>query len=262
MEINWMLAIFMDLLVIKDAASYVVGTSTCTQGLMCLENNKVLHNNEITHTKVRSLLECVRDCLQEVHCKSINFYEDEETICRLHNETKTTKPGDFNSFSDSGVMKYYDFECGVEAPAWCKEQAPVSVLPASCDGEWEEVWPGFCVKLQDDAKTWSDARSECQAAGGDLATIHDQEQYDALVTAYKQRIEFSNAWIGLIRTGEYQWEWLDPSSSYENWDMSSTGSDQAAQACGGFYPDDYFGGIIKNTCAYTRKFICRLDLGT
>ncbi|CAK8691372.1 unnamed protein product [Clavelina lepadiformis] len=78
-------------------------------------------------------------------------------------------------------------------------------LQASVDSEWFVPFNGYKYKLTQPAN-WTEARSECQELGGDLATVGARDSYARRIIWL--RLGKPIAWIGfndLEREGEYTW---------------------------------------------------------
>ena len=72
-----------------------------------------------------------------------------------------------------------------------------------------------CYKFQTTKLSWSDARKSCQADGGDLASVVDQETNEFI-----KNLGNTYSWIGGYRVVDDQdvWGWTDGSVwSYKNW---------------------------------------------
>ena len=84
-----------------------------------------------------------------------------------------------------------------------------------------------CYKLQTTKLSWSDARKSCQADGGDLASVVDQETNEFI-----KNLTVGWTWIGGYRVVDDQdvWGWTDGSVwSYENWHTLQPDNDLGAQ---------------------------------
>jgi len=61
--------------------------------------------------------------------------------------------------------------------------------------------------------SWGEGRAFCQAVGGDLLTIHDVSQYEALVHHINSLEVDADFWLGgVLENEETGWEWVDGSA--------------------------------------------------
>ena len=91
---------------------------------------------------------------------------------------------------------------GVLAPA---DEPPAAALPSGDTLEQSDATHRYTVVRA--AVTWEEANVYCTSRGGHLATILDQEQFDAVV-AMLEEAGIENAWLGasdLNSSGGYQW---------------------------------------------------------
>ncbi|XP_031428801.1 macrophage mannose receptor 1 [Clupea harengus] len=116
--------------------------------------------------------------------------------------------------------------CGSEQKFLCRKMAdgvttsapPPTTHPLSCHSGWTaKADSNLCYKVfekpSDEKKTWSDARDYCLAIGGDLLSLHSEEQVDAL--PYYRDLP---AWIGFRLGSNGGFVWSDESpSDFENW---------------------------------------------
>ena len=93
----------------------------------------------------------------------------------------------------------------------------------SCPEGWS-IFRGRCYSLKVDFNDIDECRSECKEVGGDLASIHDQEENDFVASFIKDRPVRGgekDTWIaGSITEHGGQFTWLDGSPwDFENWDL-------------------------------------------
>ena len=78
-------------------------------------------------------------------------------------------------------------------------------------------------KLMTTKKSWSSARSDCESAGGDLASVESYEEnsfLQSLDIAHKGNT--ARAWIGGTSSDGSTWRWKDGAPwSYTNWRTNS-----------------------------------------
>uniref|UniRef100_A0A8C8RHJ4 Macrophage mannose receptor 1 n=1 Tax=Pelusios castaneus TaxID=367368 RepID=A0A8C8RHJ4_9SAUR len=90
-------------------------------------------------------------------------------------------------------------------------------VPIKCPAQWMS-YAGHCYIIQRDSKIWKDALTSCRKDGGDLASIHNIEEYSFIVSqlGYKSTDEL---WIGLndLKVQMY-FEWSDGTPvTYTKW---------------------------------------------
>uniref|UniRef100_A0A672JAX1 C-type lectin domain-containing protein n=1 Tax=Salarias fasciatus TaxID=181472 RepID=A0A672JAX1_SALFA len=107
----------------------------------------------------------------------------------------------------------------------------LSVTELRCPGnDWYEFGE-FCYKPFSERKTWHGARQACRAQGaegGDLVSIHSQEEKEFLSTYSKG----TNKWIGLKHnpTGRYCWSDGTP-LSHTNWADGEPNNHEGREEC-------------------------------
>ena len=62
----------------------------------------------------------------------------------------------------------------------------------TCDPPWKKVWHGCYLFLKDTFRTWSDARANCTAQGGDLFVINDAKEMVILNLIFTITYDYSN----------------------------------------------------------------------
>ncbi|KAF1378067.1 hypothetical protein PFLUV_G00185740 [Perca fluviatilis] len=129
---------------------------------------------------------------------------------------------------------------------------------ASCPTGWTQF--GFrCFSFHLEAKSWIDAETFCQAAGGNLASIHSAEEYTFIRNHIHQATGADKpAWIGgFDAVHEGTWMWADGSKfNYQS-----------------FYAGEPNGGVAENClvmnfngqwndvgCIYTASFVCSKNI--
>ena len=107
-----------------------------------------------------------------------------------------------------------------------------------------------CYKFFSSSKSWQNARAQCQADGGDLVSIANQEEY-----AFVQSLQSVGFWLGYNDIGhEGRFVWSD-------------GSPNTFQKWGGGEPNDSGGEDCAHTrassdrwndlrCSYQLPFVC------
>ena len=104
--------------------------------------------------------------------------------------------------------------------------------------------------------TWNNARAHCMQIGGDLASLHSQEDNDKV----KALVQGANVYIGMndIET-EGDWKWSDGSMvQWTNWDnREPDGSTNSNCAIMSHSNNMWFSdGTPPDGCSTPRPFIC------
>ncbi|CAM4522259.1 unnamed protein product [Caretta caretta] len=90
-------------------------------------------------------------------------------------------------------------------------------VPIKCPAQWMS-YAGHCYIIRRDTKIWKDALTSCRKEDGDLASIHNVEEYSFIVSqlGYKPVDEL---WIGLNdRKVQMYFEWSDGTPvTYTKW---------------------------------------------
>ncbi|KAI4903512.1 hypothetical protein NFI96_027557 [Prochilodus magdalenae] len=126
-------------------------------------------------------------------------------------------PGLWDVLSCTNQEKYI---CKQKAEGVGTTSAPPTTPVVSCSEGWHPLKNRhFCAKLfsveRKQQKTWSEALSFCREVGGDLLSIHSDDDINRESIMYS-----SAAWIGYsIQDAAVGFTWSDGSaSSYENWE--------------------------------------------
>lgn len=79
---------------------------------------------------------------------------------------------------------------------------------------------GHAYYVYTDSITWTEARKSCEAVGGHLITISDEEEERYAEQLAKQCTEKENFWLGgYYNRSSGSWEWVDGTPfDYTNWD--------------------------------------------
>ena len=137
----------------------------------------------------------------------------------------------------------YEAECFVKA----------SLPPSGC-----VYYNGHTFRLSDTSATWSDAKTECEALGGHLATSTSAEKNELLKT-----LAGTNAWLGGTNNGTVgAWAWDNGETwDYTNWadgqpSLETEGTDDhVALTSSGEWLD-----VVSSTFSY--PYICEWDRET
>ncbi|GFR95700.1 macrophage mannose receptor 1-like [Elysia marginata] len=112
--------------------------------------------------------------------------------------------------------KWNDNDCTEKAKFICEKFPSAPCLP----GWIESKASGTCIKLFADQKSWENARAVCQANGGDLVKILDDDMNDFIWDQVSADLGHAY-WMGLHdRQSEGIFVWLDEpaKAQYTNWD--------------------------------------------
>ncbi|EFO93073.1 CRE-CLEC-51 protein [Caenorhabditis remanei] len=130
----------------------------------------------------------------------------------------------------TGTAKWLTTNCSTQLPFICSYSSsvtptcPTVTIPSHCPSGY--TWydeTDFCYKSTVRFTNFNDARSACQADGGDLASIHSQAENQFLVELSKAGItnkdkgHNDDVFIGLIYQNS-KWQWTDGTAvNYLNW---------------------------------------------
>ncbi|CAI5454018.1 unnamed protein product [Caenorhabditis angaria] len=125
-----------------------------------------------------------------------------------------------------GTGKWSTAACsGTVLPFICELPSLIAqTCPSHCPSGY--TWfaeTDFCYKNFVQQSNFNDARSVCQADGGELTSIHSQNENDFLVQLSKTGLIVSDdgwvdqVWIGFIFVNQ-KWQWTDgTNTTYVNW---------------------------------------------
>ena len=138
------------------------------------------------------------------------------------------------------------------------EQRPVCLNP-SCSPGYSQ-YGGFCYKFVKEARTWGEARAQCRAEQGDLASVHSSGENQFI----RQLGGADRLWLGGRRSSDCQactdFTWSDGSAwDYENWDRGEPNNYFLDEDCtelytqGAAWNDDH--------CSlFSSPFVCKKGL--
>lgn len=103
-----------------------------------------------------------------------------------------------------------------------------------------------------DYLTWQDARNYCRRQSGDLASISNSQELQAIYTGFTS---LDNAWIGLNDNSvEGQFRWADgDTSSYRSFASGQPDDSRGAEDCVTMLSSGLWNDV---PCGVTRQFIC------
>ncbi|CAI5691530.1 unnamed protein product [Oreochromis niloticus] len=84
---------------------------------------------------------------------------------------------------------------------------PPSQHEGNCPPEFHEHW-GRCFGFFRIPMAWIDAETHCWLFGANLASIHEQDEYDFLINLMNEIGYYGPAWIGAcdaVRFGDWLW---------------------------------------------------------
>ncbi|XP_031150884.1 galactose-specific lectin nattectin-like isoform X6 [Sander lucioperca] len=115
--------------------------------------------------------------------------------------------------------------------------APSCYGQNSCPGSCPPGWTQFgsrCFSFNFQGKSWVDAENFCKSDGGNLASVHSEEEHVFLRTFINQVTgENITSWIGgsdSVQEGE--WMWSDGSTfDYKHWDKGQPDNKGGVENC-------------------------------
>lgn len=115
----------------------------------------------------------------------------------------------------SGEARWNDAECSAQELPMCMLRVPATY--ACPMGSLESN--GKCLVVSNMMAAWTPARDACRSMGGDLATIHDAAENQALLANIYGKVAAPYVWIGLNdMDSEGNFVWSDGSpADYRNW---------------------------------------------
>jgi len=193
----------------KGCTSTVDDKGPCSDGDLCTIVD-VCDNGTCKGTKKRNCNDgnvCTTDkCLHSQGC----FFVQNNVECRKAN--KCTKPAHC-SFGACPANQFLPCDdnngCTTDfcTPEDGCESLPLPNASTACDGEIK--W-GRCLKAFKKKGTWRQARKQCQAWGGELASVDDKYDNAAVRGQADKACGKIGAWIGLTDGArEWTWQWTD-----------------------------------------------------
>ncbi|XP_059210792.1 ladderlectin-like [Centropristis striata] len=127
----------------------------------------------------------------------------------------------------------------------------------SCSGRWTNI-NGRCFHYFPAPMTWAKAERNCQSMGGNLASVHDVQEYHGVQSLIKTATyQSKEAWIGASDAQEEGvWLWTDGSRfSYTNWCPGEPNNWRGRQHCIqiNFGADKCWDDV---GCGASRPFVC------
>ncbi|XP_039674865.1 galactose-specific lectin nattectin-like isoform X2 [Perca fluviatilis] len=124
-------------------------------------------------------------------------------------------------------------------------------------------WTQFgsrCFSFNYHAKSWVNAETFCKAAGGNLASVHSEEEYEFLRTFIHQVTgENKVAWIGgFDSVQEKEWMWSDGSPSrLATVNLTQPDNEGGREHCLEMNYHDKWNDYV---CEKKRHFLCSMNL--
>uniref|UniRef100_G1PD26 Macrophage mannose receptor 1 n=1 Tax=Myotis lucifugus TaxID=59463 RepID=G1PD26_MYOLU len=160
------------------------------------------------------------------------------------------------------------FVCKHWAEGVTRPPEPTTTPEPKCPEDWGTTSKtSLCFKLftkgLHEKKTWFDSRDFCKALGGDLASINNKEEQQAiwrLITASGNYHELF--WLGLTYESPSEgFTWSDGSPvSYENWSYGEPNNYGNAEYCGELKGDPTMSWNDIN-CEHLKNWICQIRKG-
>nr|XP_040060795.1 lymphocyte antigen 75 [Gasterosteus aculeatus aculeatus] len=176
--------------------------------------------------------------------------------------------------SDCGVLNskqsYESEQCSQKLPYVCKKSFNASHVAAAetllydstvCAGDWVP-WNGWCYKLVNQAKNFTDARIHCsqpeEGVLGSLASLHSVDTMEMISTHFHSDGNALNVWIGLMGVGVNPavFKWIDHAPvTFTYWDQNQPVQPAVDPSCV-FYSGEHHGWRVGD-CTLRRPFMCQ-----
>ncbi|XP_035696437.1 perlucin-like protein [Branchiostoma floridae] len=118
-----------------------------------------------------------------------------------------------------------------------------------------------CFKFSTDKKTYADARSACQAAGGHLAMPKDQATNNFLVNQLTRYPSGSNVYFGLTdlaQEGTFVWEDGTPLTGWKNWSPGQPDDYRSVEDCAHWW-GSYGYKWNDRSCSDSDYYVCEVS---
>ncbi|XP_060901039.1 macrophage mannose receptor 1-like [Labrus mixtus] len=141
---------------------------------------------------------------------------------------------------------------------------PIPTTPPKCPPEWELLKTrNYCYKAFKDSsagRTWYEARDYCKAIGGDLLSIHSEDELMSIIR--HSHIRYSSVWIGLSApdpgTG-YLWSDGSP-LQFQHWEDNEPNNKNNVESCVQFL--FYLRGSWSDVhCETELAWMCQIQTG-
>ncbi|XP_031150872.1 galactose-specific lectin nattectin-like isoform X2 [Sander lucioperca] len=144
---------------------------------------------------------------------------------------------------------------GLLAPSCCGQ----TCCPGSCPPGWTQ-FGSRCFSFNFQGKSWTDAETFCKAAGGNLASVHSEEEHVFLRTFINQVSgEHKVTWMGgFDSVQEGVWMWSDGSIfDYKHWHVGQPDNAGGNENCLEMNRQDNWND---RPCTDIRPFLCSKKL--
>uniref|UniRef100_A0A8C8RLT3 Mannose receptor C-type 1 n=1 Tax=Pelusios castaneus TaxID=367368 RepID=A0A8C8RLT3_9SAUR len=158
------------------------------------------------------------------------------------------------------------FLCKQLAEGLTPPPPPTTTSAPSCPDGWHSsVYTSSCFKHfqngRNHMKTWFDARDFCRAIGGDLATVHSEEEQN-VIKKLDKTYPYTSLWMGInALEPDRGFTWSDGSPvNYENWADGEPNNYEGNEKCGVFdgYTDMQWNDLF---CETLCDWICQIKKG-
>ncbi|XP_033107417.1 macrophage mannose receptor 1-like isoform X2 [Anneissia japonica] len=195
--------------------------------------------------------DCAKRCIGETSftCRSFDYYKNSQE-CDLSDKDKDMVGGLKTTYDGS---PYDHYERLMDATT---EMPPTTPPPGyRCRDGWNS-YDKYCYFLSSTDGTWSEARDNCRGMGGDLASIHNDNENN-YINSLQTAASSGNIWIGLNDlTYQMSFTWSDGSDmDYAIWNTNEPNNHQgSAEDCVEMYTNKAWND---NDCVNRRRFICK-----
>ncbi|XP_071940974.1 macrophage mannose receptor 1-like [Antedon mediterranea] len=195
--------------------------------------------------------DCAQRCIAETSftCRSFDYYKNSQE-CDLSDKDKDMVGGLKTTYDGSPFDHY-------ERVMDATTEMPATTPPPNyrCRDGWNS-YASYCYYLSSTDGTWSEARDNCRGMGGDLASIHNDNENN-YINSLQTTSSSGNIWIGLNDlTYQMSFTWSDGSDTdYTIWNTNEPNNHQgSSEDCVEMYTNRAWND---NDCASRRKFICK-----
>ncbi|XP_078616709.1 perlucin-like protein isoform X1 [Branchiostoma floridae x Branchiostoma japonicum] len=146
----------------------------------------------------------------------------------------------------------------------CSKTCPKTDEQLTCPSGYEQ-FQDRCFKFSTDIKTYSEARSTCQAAGGHLALVKDEATNTfvatRLLTMYTSS-SYRQIYFGMTdQVQEGTWVWDDGTllSGWSNWHPGVPGHASSTEDCTEWRPGQFGLEWNDDQCYYSQYYVCEIS---
>ncbi|XP_017116516.1 C-type lectin 37Db-like [Drosophila elegans] len=132
-----------------------------------------------------------------------------------------------------------------------KEETSVKCIPPN----FEKIGSRFFYIVKDVKHNWTDAGVVCRQKGGHLASIENQEEFNAIVSKLKYSEPYFLGLNDRAKRGDFVSKASGKRSSFFNWDQGEPHYQNESEACVAIIE-----GVMRvHNCTYKKYFICQED---